>query len=51
MPGNPTDYARALYATLRDADTGGYDLLILETPPDLPAWQAVLNRLRRAAHR
>lgn len=51
MPDNPSAYARELYATLRQADAGGYALLMLETPPDLPAWQAVLNRLRRAAHR
>jgi len=51
MPENPVEYARVLYATLRRADAGKYGLLLLETPPDLPEWQAVLNRLRRAAHR
>jgi len=25
--------------------------LLLETPPHLPEWQVVQNRLRRAAHR
>ncbi|MFN0161238.1 MAG: L-threonylcarbamoyladenylate synthase [Burkholderiales bacterium] len=43
------DYARELYATLRDMDAAGCDLLLIETPPAGAAWEAVHDRLRRAA--
>lgn len=42
-------YARALYATLRACDGKGYDRLLVELPPDVPAWIAVRDRLGRAA--
>ncbi len=54
MPADPADYARGLYAALRDADEHGPgDLIVVETPWDgqePPAqWRAVADRLRRAA--
>ncbi|MBS1156759.1 MAG: threonylcarbamoyl-AMP synthase [Proteobacteria bacterium] len=50
MPTNPAAYARELYATLRQLDTAGLDLLLLESPPNTPEWLAVNDRLMRAAH-
>lgn len=49
MPGNPHDYAAALYATLHRCDEQGYDWIAVEEPPDLPEWAAIRDRLRRAA--
>ena len=49
LPGNPDDYAHGLYAALRHLDRQGHNLLLVERPPDTPAWVAVLDRLRRAA--
>lgn len=49
MPGNPRDYAAALYATLHRCDEQGYDWIAVEEPPDVPEWAAIRDRLRRAA--
>jgi len=49
MPGQPDEYARILYATLRRLDSSGFDHLLLEIPPDTMPWLAVRDRLRRAA--
>ncbi len=49
MPSNPDDYARMLYATLREVDAYGVDRLLIESPPEEEAWQAVIDRLSRAA--
>ena len=49
MPADPAAYAQKLYAALRELDTSGSALLLIETPPATPEWQAVLDRLRRAA--
>jgi L-threonylcarbamoyladenylate synthase len=48
-PAEPVSYARAIYALLRELDAGGYDLIALERPPERPAWQAVNDRIGRAA--
>lgn len=45
----PTEYAAALYAMLRKLDAENHDRIILEKPPVSPAWQAVNDRLGRAA--
>lgn len=50
MPGDPAEYARALYSTLRNLDTGEFDTLLLELPPSTAEWLAVNDRLMRAAH-
>ena len=49
MPPDPTDYARELYARLRAMDATGCDAILVEAPPQQAAWQAVLDRLERAA--
>ena len=42
-------YAHDLYATLRELDGSGCTLLIVEAPPPGPEWDAVRDRLQRAA--
>lgn len=48
-PHDATAYGRALYARLNDWDTQGFALLGFERPPQTPDWEAVQDRLRRAA--
>ena len=43
------EYAHRLYALLRDLDAHGYDRIVMEAPPSTPAWQAINDRLSRAA--
>jgi L-threonylcarbamoyladenylate synthase len=49
VPADPRGYARDLYALLRRLDVRGYDGIVLERPPAEPAWQAVNDRIGRAA--
>ncbi|MFT3802692.1 MAG: L-threonylcarbamoyladenylate synthase [Burkholderiaceae bacterium] len=42
-------YGRRLYAALRRLDAVGAERIIVEAPPRSPAWQAVWDRLLRAA--
>ena len=42
-------YAAELYRVLHDLDARGFDWIAVETPEDLPEWEAVRDRLRRAA--
>lgn len=49
MPADPKEYARLLYARLREADTKDCDCILVERPPASAAWEAVRDRLRRAA--
>lgn len=49
MPEEPTAYGSQLYATLRRFDNGQYDRLLLEAPPNNPAWLAIADRLQRAS--
>jgi len=46
---NPARYAHDLYASLRRLDWVGADLILVESVPTLPAWDAVRDRLARAA--
>ncbi len=48
-PLDAAGYARELYATLRLLDAAGADLILVEAPPPEAAWQAVADRLQRAA--
>jgi len=48
-PADPVRYAQALYALLRELDAQHYDHIWLQTPPATPAWEAVKDRLQRAA--
>ncbi len=49
LPRDPARYAQALYATLHQFDALGIDLIVLQRPPDAPAWDAIHDRLQRAA--
>lgn len=49
MPETPSAYAQLLYATLRALDALGYDLILVSSPPTGENWQAIHNRLSRAA--
>jgi L-threonylcarbamoyladenylate synthase len=49
MPLTPDEYATRLYAALREADEAGAKHIVVQLPPDGPEWEAVHDRLRRAA--
>jgi L-threonylcarbamoyladenylate synthase len=49
MPNSPEAYAAALYETLHQLDMQGWDWIAIEHPPTTPEWEAVNDRLRRAA--
>ncbi len=49
MPDDAADAARQLFAVLRAFDAQGARLIWVETPPALPEWEGVGDRLRRAA--
>src|ERR1035441_5772925 len=49
MPRSAGDYAAALYRELHDADESNLDWIAVELPPAGPEWEAVHDRLRRAA--
>ena len=51
MPLVVADYAAALYRELHQADEAGFDWIAVELPPRSPAWDAVHDRLHRAASR
>jgi L-threonylcarbamoyladenylate synthase len=46
---DPAQYAAALYDALHQADESGCERLYIELPPATPAWDAIHDRLRRAA--
>jgi len=48
-PLDAIEYARLLYAGLRQLDDSGCALILVEAPPDTPDWAAVRDRLARAA--
>lgn len=49
IPHDPEAFGRALYAELHRCDETGASLILVEAPPEEPAWSAILDRLRRAA--
>jgi L-threonylcarbamoyladenylate synthase len=49
MPRDAKPYSQLLYATLRGLDVEGVQLILVETLPMLPEWEAVQDRLKRAA--
>lgn len=50
MPQSAADYAAALYDALHQADGGNYAWIAVDLPPNTPDWEAVQDRLRRAAN-
>lgn len=49
MPDDPDQAAHELFATLRELDAEGPDLIWVEEPPPTPPWDGVRDRLNRAA--
>jgi len=49
IPADPVRYAQTLYALLRELDAQRYDHIWLQAPPATPDWDAVNDRLKRAA--
>ena len=49
MPEEPHEFARLLYATLHALDQRGLERIVVDPPPAGEEWQAVLDRLTRAA--
>ena len=43
------DYAASLYLDLHAADEANFDWIAVDLPPTTPEWEAVQDRLRRAA--
>lgn len=46
---NPVGYGHDLYASLRKLDASGAKRILVELPPATPEWEAVNDRLMRAA--
>jgi L-threonylcarbamoyladenylate synthase len=46
---DPVQFARDLYARLRELDAMACDVILVAEPPADEAWRAVADRLRRAA--
>ncbi|MEI2417937.1 L-threonylcarbamoyladenylate synthase [Orrella sp. JC864] len=49
VPADPGRYAQSLYAVLRELDLLGYDRILVQAPPRTPQWEAVNDRIGRAA--
>jgi L-threonylcarbamoyladenylate synthase len=49
MPHSAGDYAAALYEVLHQADAGNYNWIAIDIPPTTPEWEAIHDRLKRAA--
>lgn len=49
LPNDPYETATILYASLRLADGARRGRIFLQTPPSAPGWEAVHDRVRRAA--
>jgi L-threonylcarbamoyladenylate synthase len=49
MPHSASDYAAALYQALHQADAGNYNWIAIDLPPTTPEWEAIHDRLKRAA--
>lgn len=49
IPHDAEAFARAIYAELHRCDEAGAEMIVVEELPDLPAWRAIADRLRRAA--
>jgi L-threonylcarbamoyladenylate synthase len=49
LPGDPVAAGAALYALLYELDRQKYDRIVVEPPPREPGWEAIGDRLHRAA--
>lgn len=51
MPDEPESYAAALYRVLHEVDAENWNWIAVERPPADPRWDAIRDRLERAAAR
>jgi len=51
LPDDPDAYARGLYGALHQLDAAGVTVILVEPPPTAPGWDAIRDRLERAARR
>jgi L-threonylcarbamoyladenylate synthase len=49
LPARAEPYASVLFAALHELDSAGVTGIVIEAVPDLPSWDAVRDRLTRAA--
>jgi L-threonylcarbamoyladenylate synthase len=49
IPHDAEAFARAIYAELHRCDEAGAELIVIEALPDSPEWNAIRDRLNRAA--
>ena len=49
LPADPTGYARDLYAALRELEDRGCTSICIESVPSTSEWDAIRDRLARAA--
>jgi L-threonylcarbamoyladenylate synthase len=49
MPRDPRGYGQRLYAALRELDSAGCETILIEAPPGNLEWNAIRDRLTRAA--
>ena len=49
LPGDPVAAGRLLYSHLRDLDVAGLDAILIEAPPSGTSWDAVRDRVQKAA--
>jgi L-threonylcarbamoyladenylate synthase len=49
IPRDAEAFARAIYAELHRCDEAGAELIVVESPPELPEWSGIADRLKRAA--
>ena len=49
MPKDPIAYGATIYAALKQLDSLNLNRICVQKPPDEPAWEAVLDRLRKAS--
>jgi L-threonylcarbamoyladenylate synthase len=49
MPKLASDYAATLYEVLHHADAGNHEWIAVDLPPSTPEWEAIRDRLQRAA--
>jgi L-threonylcarbamoyladenylate synthase len=50
MPQSAPDYAAALYQALHQADAANAYWIAVDQPPSTPEWEAIQDRLKRAAN-
>jgi L-threonylcarbamoyladenylate synthase len=51
IPHDAEAFARAIYAELHQCDESGAETIIVEALPETNEWQAIADRLKRAATR